>query len=518
MTQLFDRVVAQAALQPDALALQSGGRALSYRDFAELINTTARQFQVEGLAAGSVVGWLGHNSPEMLAALLACAKLGAVFVPLNWRLAAPELAAIAVHACLSVLKNTPELAGLAGQVRALAPSAAQPGQLPAGVNVQTRAETRTEPSTEPSTDTAAQPGDVMRVYTSGTSGEPRAAVHTQTGMLANIDMALAVQGLTASDRVLAVLPLFHVGGLCIQVLPALAVGAAVKLHPRFDAAAWLRDVTAWRPSTSLLVPAVMQAVLAHADWPAADLSGLRFVNSGSQVVPVALIEAFHARGVPVAQVYGSTESGPFSIAQAPDEAMKQVGSVGRPAPGVRLRLVDVQGADVVPGAVGEIWLQAPNLMRGYHRLPAGAGFVAGWFATGDLAWADAQGQVSVVGRSKDLIVSGGENIYPAEIENLAATWPGVAEAAVVGLPDDRWGEVPVLVLVAQAGVPIDLDGLRAEFDRCLARFKHPRRIVMADSLPHTALGKVQKAALCRTLAATAELAMAAKPGIRPVVP
>ena len=503
LTPLFDRFAAQAARQPDALALQADARALSYRDFARLINTTASQFQAEGLGAGTVIGWLGHNSPEMLAALLACAKLGAVFVPLNWRLAAPELAAIAVHACLSVLKNTPELAGLAGQVRALAPSAAQPGQLPAGVNVQTRAETRTEPSTEPSTDTAAQPGDVMRVYTSGTSGEPKAAVHTQAGMLANIDMALAVQGLTATDRVLAVLPLFHVGGLCIQVLPALAVGAAVKLHARFDAAVWLRDVAAWRPTTSLLVPAVMQSLLAHADWPAADLSGLRFVNSGSQVVPVALIKAFHARGVPVAQVYGSTETGPFSIALCPEEALKQVGSVGRPSPGVRLRLVDALGADVVPGTVGEIWLQAPNLMRGYHRLPAGAGFVAGWFATGDLAWADEQGNLSVVGRSKDLIISGGENIHPTEIESLAATWPGVAEAAVVGLPDARWGEVPVLVLVAQAGRMIDLDGLRAEFERCLARFKHPRRIVVADSLPRTALGKVQKTVLCQSLSAAA---------------
>ncbi len=517
MTPLFDRVAAQAARQPDTLALQADGRALSYRDFAALINTTARQFQVESLAAGSVVGWLGHNSPEMLAALLACAKLGAIFVPLNWRLAAPELAAIAAHAGLSVLKHTPELAALAGRVRALAlvPRDGEPGQRPADQNAEARANTRTAPRaasraaprtalrTAPRTDSAAQPGDVMRVYTSGTSGEPKAAVHTQAGMLANIDMALAVQGLTANDRVLAVLPLFHVGGLCIQVLPALAVGAAVKLHARFDAAAWLRDVTAWRPSTSLLVPAVMQAVLAHPDWPAADLSGLRFVNSGSQVVPVALIEAFHARGVPVAQVYGSTETGPFSIALGPEEAMKQVGSVGRPAPGVRLRLVDAQGADVVPGSVGEIWLQAPNLMRGYHRLPAGAGFVAGWFATGDLAWADDEGYLTVVGRSKDLIISGGENIYPAEIENLAATWPGVAEAAVVGLPDARWGEVPVLVLVAQAGVPIDLDGLRAEFERCLARFKHPRRIVMADSLPRTALGKVQKTVLCQSLSAAA---------------
>ena len=521
MTPLFDRIAAQAARQPDALALQAGERALSYRDFAQLVDTTAHQIQAEGLLAGSVVGWLGHNSPEMLAALLACARLGAIFVPLNWRLAAPELAAIAAHAGVSALKNTPELAGLAGQVRALVASAGPPGPPPdrGGTETDTDAGAGAgaDADADADADAAPQPGDVMRVYTSGTSGEPKAAVHTQAGMLANIDMALDVQGLTANDRVLAVLPLFHVGGLCIQVLPALAVGAAVNLHARFDAAAWLHDVVTWRPTTSLLVPAVMQAVQAHPDWPSADLSGLRFLNCGSQVVPVALIEAFHLRGVPVAQVYGSTETGPFSIALRPEQALTLVGSVGRPAPGVRLRLVDALGADVVQGSVGEIWLQAPNLMRGYHRLPAGTGFVAGWFATGDLAWADAQGCVWVVGRSKDLIISGGENIHPAEIENLAATWPGVAEAAVVGLPDARWGEVPVLVLVAKPGAPIDLDGLRAEFGRCLARFKQPRRIVVVDALPRTALGKVQKAGLCRALAAAPDLTGAAQPGVGPVL-
>ena len=448
---LYDRLLAQAARAPTVLALQAGDRALTLPDLLALADGLAAQWRAEGLGPGSFIGWLGHNSPEMLAALLACAKLGAVFVPLNWRLAAPELA------------------GLAGEVAALAP--------PAG-------------PIEP-----AQPGDLMLVYTSGTTGEPKGAMHSQAGMCANLDIALAVQGLTDNDRVLAVLPLFHVGGLCIQVLPALAAGAPVLLHARFDPAAWLHDVATWRATTSLLVPAVMQAILAHPGWPSADLSPLRFLNSGSSIVPVALIEAFHVRGVPMAQVYGSTETGPFSIALRPDEALAHVGSVGRPAPGVRLRLGDATGTEVPAGEVGEIQLQAPNLMRGYHRLPAGSAFIHGWFATGDLARADADGWVTVVGRSKDMIISGGENIYPAEIENIAAAWPGVAEAAVVGLPDARWGEVPVLVLTARAGAMVDVDALRQCFDARLARFKHPSRIVLVDQMPRTALGKVQKAAL-----------------------
>ena len=327
-------------------------------------------------------------------------------------------------------------------------------------------------------------------------------MHTQAGMLANIDMALAVQRLTAADRVLAVLPLFHVGGLCIQVLPALMVGAVVRLHARFDAAAWLHAVASWRPSTSLLVPAAMQAILGQPGWPGADLSSLRFVNSGSSTVPVALIEAFHARGVPVAQVYGSTETGPVSVALRPDQALAHVGKAGQAVPGVRLRLrlADAQRAEVAAGAVGEIQLQAPNLMRGYHRLASGAGFVDGWFATGDLAHADADGFVTVVGRCQDLIISGGENIYPAEIETLAAAWPGVADAVVLGLPDARWGEVPVLVLVAQPGRVIDLHGLRQQLAERLARYKQPRDIHLLPSLPRTALGKVQKGVLRQHLA------------------
>ena len=468
MNPLYQRFADTAACTPDALALQAAGETLTHRQFLALADAQAARWQAQGLGPGQCIGWLGHNSPAMLAGLLACARLGAVFVPLNWRLAPAELVAIADHAGLAALEHTSELADLAAQVRAGA-------RLAGGAPL--------------------LPGDVLLVYTSGTTGEPKGALHTQAGMLANIDMAIAVQGFTPAERVLAVLPLFHVGGLCIQVLPALAAGAMVNLHARFDPGAWLHDTAAWRPTTSLLVPAVMQAILAHPAWPTADLQSLRFLNSGSSIVPVALIEAFHARGVPVAQVYGSTETGPFSIALRPEEALAHVGSVGRPAPGVRYRLAAGDGTEVPPGEVGEIQLQATNLMRGYHRLPAGAGFVDDWYATGDLARADANGVVTVVGRSKDMLISGGENIYPAEIENIATTWPGVAEAAVVGLPDARWGEVPVLVLVPHAGQMVDLDGLHAHFNERLARFKHPRRTVLLAEVPRTALGKVQKAAL-----------------------
>ena len=468
------RVAALAARRGDAPALVCGARTWRYADLAREVAATAGALRAQGLAAGDALGWLGLNTPRMLAALFACEAIGARFVPLNWRLAAAELATIVEHAGLQQLHVDEALHTLGDAVRALV-ALPQPR---AGGHV---------------------PGDLMLVYTSGTTGRPKGAIHTAAGMAANVDAAIDAQGFDAGTRALAVLPLFHVGGLCIQTLPVLAAGGCVVLHERFDAGAWLAAVAHERPTTSLLVPATMRALLEHPAWPATDLASLAFVNSGSQVVPVPLIEAFHARGVPVAQVWGSTETGPVSIVLRPYEALEHVGSTGRPALGVQMRLVRPDGADAAPGEVGEIWVRAPNLMRGYHRDDHPESFAGGWFLSGDLARADAQGFVTVVGRSKDLIVSGGENVYPAEIENLLAHHPDVAECAVVGVPDARWGEVPVLAVVPREGQRIDEAELRALFDARLARYKHPRRIVVVDALPKTALGKVQKPVLARAL-------------------
>ena len=440
---------------------------------AALVDGALQHLRQDGVQRGHIVAWLGHNSWDLVATLVACQRLGAVLLPLNHRLAAPELAQVVRHAGAGHLMGTPEMDALAAAVLALAPPLPGPA---AGV----------------------VDGDLLLVYTSGTTGQPKGAMHTVDGMQANAVAAIAAQGLDASARVLSVLPLFHVGGLCIQTLPALAVGARVHLQPRFDAGAWFDAVEQWRPTTTLLVPAVMRALIDHPRWAGADLSSLRFVNSGSQIVPLALIEAFHARGVPVAQVYGATETGPVSIVLRPDEALAHSGHAGRPAPGVQVRLAGSAGA-VADGGVGEILLKAPNLMRGYHRSPETGFDAEGWFHTGDLAFRHGDGCYEVVGRNNELIISGGENIHPAEIENLVAARPEVAECAVVGLPDARWGEVPVLAVVPRAGQGVDAGQLLAALDGRLARFKHPHRVVVLDALPRTALGKVQRAALAQAL-------------------
>ena len=429
-----------------------------------LADNALQKLRQQDVQPGAIVAWLGHNSWDMLATLVACERIGAVLLPLNGRLAAVELSRIVQHAGAGHLMGTPDAEKLAAKVWAIAPLQAGPAE-------------------------GVQSGDLLLVYTSGTTGAPKGAMHTGAALQAGVLAAIDAQRLDAQSRVLSVLPLFHVGGLCIQTLPALALGAKVLLQPRFDADTWFDAVATWRPTTTLLVPAVMKALIDHPRWAGADLSSLAFVNSGSQVVPRALIDAFHARGVPVAQVYGATETGPVSIVLKPDEAVGHVGMAGRPALGVQCRLaVD-----------GEILLKAPNMMRGYHRSSEPSFDADGWFHTGDLALQHEGGFIEVVGRKTDLIISGGENIHPAEIEQLVAAMPGVAACAVVGLADERWGEVPVLVVVRQPGQSVDAADILAALAQRLARFKLPRRVVFMASLPTTALGKVARAELRQRL-------------------
>ncbi|TWG79863.1 fatty-acyl-CoA synthase, partial [Cupriavidus gilardii J11] len=345
---------------------------------------------------------------------------------------------------------------------------------------------------------------VLLVYTSGTTGQPKGALHTQGGLLANARASWWAHDMTASDHVLSTLPLFHVGGLCIQTVPALLAGATVTLHDRFTADAWLDAVEQGRPTLSLMVPATMRAVLEHPRWPTADLTSLRGVMAGSSTIPLAYIEAFHARGIPLGQIYGATETGPVSIVLRLAEAMARPGQAGWPHPECEVRLVGRDGAEVPDGEAGEIWLLGANMMRGYWRAPGHDALAQAWFRSGDLARRDADGCITVVGRNKDMIISGGENIYPAEIENALIALPGVAECAVVGLPDPRWGEVPVAAIVPAPGADpstLSLKAVRALLDGQIARFKLPRGVVLVPSLPKSALGKVQKPQLRATLSA-----------------
>ncbi|CAG9178099.1 class I adenylate-forming enzyme family protein [Cupriavidus respiraculi] len=491
---------ALACTAPLRPALHYAGRTFGYgKLWSRIERVSAHLAATWGVRAGDRVATLCLNHDLQLAMLFACARLGAVFVPLNHRLAVPELRGIAAHAGLRAIfhDDAHEAAAqaLAQALQADTPStSSSPSPSPAVGHAHID---RLIDSPAPADRAFAPVPDdapLLLVYTSGTTGEPKGAMHSQAGLLANARASWWAHDMDPADHVLSVLPLFHVGGLCIQTVPALLAGARVTLHERFSPEAWFDSVERDRPSLSLMVPATLRAVLEHPRWPDADLSSLRGVMAGSSTIPLSYISAFHARGVPLGQVYGATETGPVSVVLRLPEAMARPGHAGWPQPEAEVRLVR-EGADVADGEVGEIWVRGANVMTGYWRQPDHPSFAQGWFRSGDLARRDAEGCVEVVGRSKDMIISGGENIYPAEIENVLIALPGVLECAVVGLPDPRWGEVPVAVIVpAPCADPAALSAprLRETMALRIARFKLPRDVVLVDALPKSALGKVMK--------------------------
>ncbi len=494
-----------AKSQPEKLALQFGmpGHAEEF-DFAKFWRRVERvtgHLQItHGLKVGQRVAWLGLNHELQLVTLVACARLGLIFMPLNFRLALAELQSVLHDAKPSILMHDDMYADAAISLSKAGPPCFQLESLIASSSPKNLA-----------LPVVNDDADLLLVYTSGTTGLPKGAVHTQAGLLANAQASHEAHEFNASDIVLSTLPMFHVGGLCIQTLPALLAGVSVHLHPRFDASAWLHAVSnvevTKRPTLSLLVPATMRAVLENAQWPGADLTSLRGIMAGSSSLPQAYLEKFHERGVPVGQIYGTTETGPVSVILKFRDAVQRMGFAGWPHAKLELQLIDSDGLEVKQGAIGEVRVRGTNLMRGYwcaESQAAADGLNDGWFHTGDMGYLDVQECLQIVGRNKDMIISGGENIYPAEIENALAAFPGLSECAVVGLPDERWGEVPVLVLVrapSVAGRDLSEAAVKSHLEAQIARFKLPRRVVFKDDLPKNALGKVQKPILQKQMMA-----------------
>ena len=453
-----------AARSPSKVAIHFEGKDFTYAELLIQVESAANRLPVN---KGDRVAWLGYNNPQMLVLLFALARLGAMLVPLNWRLTLAEHREIIADCSPKLVFCDPEFEQHASQL-----------DVPLG-----RLSVETGKTEFPGNET----DDALIVYTSGTTGKPKGAVLTQAALVWNAFNSFHAHDLRPSDHVLTALPMFHVGGLNIQTLPALLAGATVTLHRRFEPAAWLGDVAKRKPTISLLVPAAMNAAISHATWSAIDLSSLRILNSGSMVVPDSLIRAFHARGVAVGQIYGATETAPIAIALLKEDAMRKPGSAGKPVPHCEVRLVE-----------GEIWARGPALMRGYWK--GGTGLTEdGWFRSGDLARIDEEGYFWIVGRSKDVIISGGENVHPAELENVLADCPEIAEAAVVGVQDSKWGEAACAVVVMKPGSMLLETDLVKLFENRLARYKHPRRVVFVDQLPKNAMGKIQKAELRRLL-------------------
>ena len=488
-----------AGFFPGRTAIRFQGPTLSYADLARGIERGAAMLCGElGLRRGDRIAWLGLNHPDMLGLLFAAARCGLMLVPLNWRLAPPEHAFILRDAGAKVLFAQRDLAAALG-----------PEALPEGCRL-VLADGSSGDHAPNLTDLIAAAGPapghegcpddpLLIVYTSGTTGRPKGAVLSQRALDCNAANAVHMHDMTARDHILTVLPLFHVGGLNIQTTPALKVGATVTLHDRFEPGAFLAAVAADRPTLTVLVPATISAVLSHPAWPTTDFSSLRAVATGSMPVPTGLIEAFHARGVPVIQIYGATETAPVAVYQRIKEAYDSVGCMGSAGLHTQVRVVDANGADVGPGVPGEVLVRGEHVASGYWNdsEATARAFAGGWFRSGDIAERDAQGRFWFKDRIKNVIISGGENIYPAEVERVLRELPGIRECHIIGRPDARWGMVPVAAVVADARVT--REAVLQHFDGRLARFKHPHDVVFLAELPRNAMGKVQLDELARII-------------------
>lgn len=492
---LADLIDRNAASTPDKAAIRFGGTELTYAALAQRIGEAAQALKSKlGVSHGDRVAILAANHPDYLVLLYACARIGAMLVPINWRLAVPEQLFILRDAGAKVLVVEQAFAPI---VEPLA--AAMPGVRVIGLDFSPAGGASFSALLESSGggdghgDSADTTSPLLIVYTSGTTGHPKGAVLRQEALVANAAMSQHMHDMTAQDHILTVLPLFHVGGLNIQTTPALHLGATVTLHARFAPDATLAAIAHDKPTLTVLVPATIQAMLEHPRWSETTLDSLRAVSTGSTQVPQRHVDAFTTRGTPVLQVYGSTETSPVAVYTRLSGDWRRPGSTGLPGLLCEARIVDDAGNEVPAGTAGEVVVRGLNVLAEYWNNPTATAETLreGWYSSGDIGVRDADGHFYIHDRKKNLIISGGENIYPAEVERVLGQHPAVADAAVIGRADDKWQEVPVAYIVPRPGAAPDPAGIERFCLAQLARYKVPREYVFVDNLPRNAMGKVQ---------------------------
>ncbi|RCW39652.1 O-succinylbenzoate-CoA ligase [Halopolyspora algeriensis] len=493
----------RAFLSGERPALVSGDRHVTYGEFDARVNALARGLADLGVRRFDRVGMLLLNSCEFMETLFACAKLGAICVPINVRLASSEVGYILADAGADVLVLHEPLAaagraaldepGVRVRHTLLAWGAPVAGES-AYEDVVAAGETRTLEMDVDASDVHA----IM--YTSGTTGRPKGAMLTHANTIANARNATMMgRGLREDDVTITAAPMFHIGGLGVHSLPFVYVGATNVVVPRFDPAEMLAMMAAQRVSVQFLVPAMWAALMRVPDFDSHDLSSLELAVSGGAPCPLPVIEFFQSKGVPFQEGFGMTETAPAVSMLDKDHVKEKSGSIGRPLFHVGARIVDEDDRDVAPGVVGELVLRGDNIFAGYWMLPEATAeaFRGGWFHTGDLGRVDEDGFITLVDRKKDMIISGGENVYPVEVEQVLARHPAVSEAAVIGLPDETWGESVAAVVSCEAGAETDAQELIAFARERLAHFKCPRHVEFVDELPRNATGKVLKTELRR---------------------
>ncbi|MDX6331859.1 MAG: fatty-acyl-CoA synthase [Streptomycetaceae bacterium] len=484
----------RARKTPHRTALIHQDRATSYAALHERTTRLAHALRAAGIRRGDRVAYLGPNHPSYLETLFATGVLGAVFVPLNTRLAGPEIAYQMADSGAKALIHPSSHAVLVDGIR---------GETDVRVRIVVDGdyEERLAAASDERIDEQIGLDDTCIImYTSGTTGRPKGAMLSHSNLTWNAFNVLVDQDVATDETALVSAPLFHTAGLNMLTLPVLLKGGTCVLAEAFDPGATLDLIERHRITFMFGVPAMFDQVSRHPRWAEADLSSLRMLSCGGSPVPAPLIAAYQARGLTFLQGYGMTEAAPGVLFLDAEHSVSKAGSAGVPHffSDVRVVRPDLSPAGV--GETGEVIVRGPHVMPGYWGLPeeTAAAFSDGWFRTGDAARTDSDGYVTIVDRLKDMIISGGENIYPAEIEEALLAHPDIVECAVIGIADEKWGEVCRAVVVARQGASLDPEELLASLAGRLAKYKIPKSLVVVEALPRTASGKLLKARV-RTL-------------------
>ncbi|HVW79382.1 MAG TPA: long-chain fatty acid--CoA ligase [Mycobacteriales bacterium] len=495
-----------AVRSPDRVMTVFEGQSTTYAEMASRSAALATGLADRGIGSGDVVALLSYNCPEFLEAIFAANYLGAIAMPINWRLAAPEVRYILEHSGAKAIVCDEALTTLADE----AVSDLTGGGLlkvcvadPAPSGWTAIAELRATGSVSPRVPVDGD--DVHRLmYTSGTTGRPKGVMLTHANLAWKNLAHLVEFGFNSGDLGLACGPLYHVGALDLTTTTLIAAGATTIIHRSFDAAAVVEEIERSKVSTVWLAPAMVNAIMALPDVDSRDLSSVRVVINGGEKMPIPLIERIQRvfSSAWFADAYGMTETVSGDTFLDRDSIITKLGSVGRPCLHLELDLWDERGQPVSPGEPGEVVMRGPKVFKGYWRDPEATAkaFDGGWFHSGDIGVRDEDGYLFIVDRLKDMIVSGGENIASSEIERVIYGHDAVLEVAVVGRPDERWGEVPVAFVVRREGTEVDADELLALCRDQLAKFKVPKEVRFIEALPRNPSGKVLKRDLRAQLA------------------
>lgn len=477
----------RAATSADAVALVYGeGEKVTYGELGDRAARWAAVFTARGIGRGDRIAFLGENQPAFVEVLFGAARIGVVFVPVNTRLAAPEVAHILSDSGAQLLVHDDRSSAVAAEAAGDLPRLAVGADADAALAAVGPA---------PETPGVGLDDPAAILYTSGTTGRPKGAVLTHGNLTWNALNTIIDADIVSTDVALVISPLFHAASLGMGLLPVLLKGATVVLERAFDAGRALRLIEEHGVTMLSGVPTTYQFMAEHPDWAGTDLSTLGKLTCGGSPVPTRVLEAFEARGLSFSQGYGMTETSPGATYLPATRTRAKMGSAGQAHFFTEVRVVGENGEVLEPGEIGEIQVRGPNVTPGYHGNPAATAEAFtpdGWFRTGDLGSFDDEGFLFVADRLKDMIISGGENIYPAEVEDLILGLDEVTGAAVIGIPDERWGETPWAIVTLREGAELTTERLAEHLNGRIARYKIPKNVVVVDELPRTASGKVKK--------------------------